>query len=197
MGQYKAIALAYNDMRKLSSQIKDPVSSRGDLPFELSLISLSEGEKFARSKDVKATRTFNRDVRRWANKTAVSLKSSVRSMVRRDISLSDSLKANVYYDRTYAKEANRIGFSFAREGVYIHKGAGKGQGGYIGGHWINRHGERKERAKESAGLQGTGNRRPIRWFDPVIDRRLSELADIVAEYSATMQVDATAIFIEK
>jgi hypothetical protein len=46
-------------------------------------------------------------------------------------------------------------------------------------------------------LQGTGNRRPIRWFDPVVDRRLSELADIVSVYSATMQIDATTIYIEK
>lgn len=184
-------------MPKLSSQIKKQGLRSGDLPFELSIISLSEGEKFARSQDTVATRQFNADVKRWSDSTAFALKSSIRSMVDRDVSLSDSLKAKIYYDRTYAREANRIGFSFAREGVYIHKGAGKGQGGYIGGHWINRHGERKERAKESAGLQGTGNRRPIRWFDPVVDRRLSELADIVSEYSATMQIDATTIYIEK
>jgi len=184
-------------MPKLSSQIKDPVSRCGDLPFELSIVSLSEGEKFARSQDTVATRQFNDDVKRWSNSTAFALKSSIRSMVERDVSLSDSLKAKIYYDRTYAKEANRIGFSFAREGIYIHKGAGKGQGGYIGSHWIDRHGQRKERAPESAGLQGTGNRRPIRWFDPVVDRRLSELADIVSEYSATMQINATNLFIEK
>jgi hypothetical protein len=184
-------------MPKLSSQIKDPVSRCGDLPFELSIVSLSEGEKFARSQDTVATRQFNDDVKRWSNSTAFALKSSIRSMVERDVSLSDSLKAKIYYDRTYAKEANRIGFSFAREGIYIHKGAGKGQGGYIGGHWIDRHGERKERAKSSAGLQGTGNRRPIRWFDTVLDRRLSELADIVSEYSATLQVDATNLYIDK
>lgn len=196
MGYTKIISFATSE--KLSSRIRKATSSlRGSLPFELSIESLSEAEKLERSKDIEATQKFNDDVKKWVDQTTSSLKTSVRSMVANDISLSASLKGKVYFDRTYGKEANRIGFSFSREGVFIHKGAGRGQGGYIGSHWIDRHGQRKERVPESAGLQGTGNRRPIRWFDPVVDRRLSELADIVSEYSATMQINATNLFIEK
>ena len=44
---------------------------------------------------------------------------------------------------------------------------------------------------------GTGNRIPIRWFDPVIDRNLPALADVVAEYAADMQIDATRIYIDR
>ena len=133
----------------------------------------------------------------WAESSKGELRSSISSMVKRDVYLSDSLKANLHYDRKYGSEVNRVGFSFAREGIYIHKGAGRGQGGVIGGRWIDNQGHMKQRSDESAGLQGTGNRKPIRWFDPVIDRRLPLLADLVSEYSATMQINATTIFIEK
>jgi hypothetical protein len=167
------------------------------LPFELSLESISEVEKFQRSKDKESLQKFNTDVKEWADDSKRDLRVSIKSLVKRDVYLSDSLRANLYYDRKYASEVNRVGFSFVREGVYIHRGAGRGQGGVIGGRWIDRHGKQKERSADSAGLQGTGKRKPIRWFDPVIDRRLPVLADIVSDYSATMQIDAANIFIEQ
>lgn len=46
-------------------------------------------------------------------------------------------------------------------------------------------------------LMGTGNRQPIRWFDPIIEKNLPKLADIVADYAADMQIDASRIFIDK
>ena len=183
------------DSRKLSNQIRNSRRPAG-LPFELTLESISEIDKFERAQDKESLQQFNKDVEQWAEQAKQALRLSIKSLVRRDIYLSDSLKANLYYDRKYAKEVNRVGFSFVREGVYIHKGAGKGQGGYIGGRWIDRFGRQQSRAPESAGLQGTGNRKPIEWFNPVIDGKLTQLADIVAEYSATMQVNATNIFID-
>lgn len=183
------------DSRKLSNQIRNSRRPAG-LPFELTLESISEIDKFQRAQDKESLQQFNKDVEQWAEQAKQALRLSIKSLVRRDIYLSDSLKANLYYDRKYAKEVNRVGFSFVREGVYIHKGAGKGQGGYIGGRWIDRFGRQQSRAPESAGLQGTGNRKPIEWFNPVIDGKLTQLADIVAEYSATMQVNATNIFID-
>lgn len=185
-----------NQGRRLSKSLRN--SRRpNDLPFELSLESISETEKFNRAKDKQALNEFNKDVEDWSEQSKQALRISINSMVKRNVYLSDSLKANVYYDSKYAKEASRVGFSFAREGIYIHKGAGRGQGGYIGGRWIDRYGTQKTRASSSAGLQGTGNRKPIRWFDPVIDNRLPQLADLVSNYSATMQINATNIFIEK
>lgn len=183
------------DSRKLSNQIRKSRRPAG-LPFELTLESISEIDKFQRAQDKESLQQFNKDVEQWAEQAKQALRLSIKSLVRRDVYLSDSLKANLYYDRKYAKEVNRVGFSFVREGVYIHKGAGKGQGGYIGGRWIDRFGRQQSRAPESAGLQGTGNRKPIEWFNPVIDGKLTQLADIVAEYSATMQVNATNIFID-
>lgn len=184
------------DRRKLSNMLR--ASRRpSSLPFELSLESISETDKFQRAQDKQALQEFNRNVEEWTDKSKQALRVSIQSMVKRNVYLSDSLKGNVYYDSKYAKEANRVGFSFAREGIYIHKGAGRGQGGAIGGRWIDRFGRMKTRADSSAGLQGTGSRKPIPWFDPVIDRRLPQLADIVSEYSLTMQINATNIFIDE
>lgn len=195
MGLQKRFIEQGQNSRKLTSQFRR--SGRlNNLPFELSLESISETEKYQRAQDKDSLRKFNKDVEEWADQSKQALRGSISSLVKRNVYLSDSLRANLYYDNKYAKEVNRVGFSFAREGIYIHKGAGRGQGGYIGGRWINRHGQRKERAPESAGLQGTGNRKPIPWFDPVITNNLPRLIDIVVEYSVTMQVDATNIYID-
>lgn len=116
-------------------------------------------------------------------------------LVKQDEQLSESIEPNVY---SRNGEAERIGFSFAREGVYIHKGAGRGQGGFRGGsRWTDKHGKLKETNPLSFFKMGTGNRKPIRWFDPVIDKNLPFLADVVAEYAADMQIDATRIFVDK
>lgn len=196
MGYYKRLLEQSQYARKLTSQLRASRRS-SNLPFELSLDTISEIDKFQRAQDKASMKQFNQDVEAWSEKSKQALRVSIKSMVKRDVSLSDSLKANLYYDSKYAKEVNRVGFSFVREGVYIHRGAGRGQGGIIGGRWIDRHGTMKSRAADSAGLQGTGNRTPIPWFDPVIEDRLPQLADIVADYSATMQINATNLFIDK
>ena len=196
MGYYKKLSIERGSSRQLSNQLRGARRSMNNLPFELSFVSISDIDKFHRAQDKESLKTFNKDVEDWAESAKQSLRGSIKSMVKRDVRLSDSLKAKLYYNRKYAKEVNRVGFSFAREGIYIHKGAGRGQGGLTGSRWIDRHGTMKSRAAESAGLQGTGNRKPLRWFDPVIEGRLPQLADLVADYSATMQINATNIYID-
>lgn len=182
--------------RKLSNKLRSARRHMNNLPFELSLESISDIEKFQRAQDKVALKKFNKDVEDWSEDTKDALRRVVKAEVKRDVYLSDSLKANLYYDRKYAKEVNRVGFSFVREGIYIHKGAGRGQGGIMGSRWIDKHGSIKHRDPASAGLQGTGNRKPIKWFDPVVASRLPRLGRIVSDYSATMQINATNIFID-
>lgn len=131
MGYWKKEAINRLDSRKLTNQIRHSRRSV-NLPFELSLETTSEIDKYDRAQDKVAMYEFNRQVEEWSEKSKLALRSSIKSLVRRDVYLSDSLKANIYYNRQYGKEVNRVGFSFAREGVYIHKGAGRGQGGVIG-----------------------------------------------------------------
>jgi len=196
MGYFKNLVVDAQGDRIASKKMKS-ASRRLNLPFELSLETVSELDKFDRSRDKESLQQFNADVEKWTDDSKMALRASIKSLVKRDVSLSDSLKGNLYYDTKYSKEVNRVGFSFVREGVYIHMGAGRGQGGVIGGRWIDKYGKRKTRDDKSAGLQGTGKRKPIEWFDPVIEKRLPKLADTVAEYSATMQINATSLFINK
>ncbi len=160
-------------MKKLSDQMRTPKRKNA-------LLGAREGfsavARYERLQDKEKLKQFNDDVKAWSIDVTRQLRSNVRMLVKQDEQLSESIEPNVYFRNG---EAERIGFSFAREGVYIHKGAGRGQGGFRGG------------------SMGTGNRRPIRWFDPVIDKNLSFLADVVAEYAADMQMDATRIFVDK
>ena len=164
-----------------------------NLPYSIALESLSDIAKAERAEDLSAVRQFNRDVKAWGDESVSALRRSVHSLISRDVVLSDSIKSKVYFDRRYTREANRVGFSFAREGIFIHHGARRGRGGYIGSSWLDKHGTRKFRDPESAGKMQGG----IKWFDPVMERRIPQLADIVANYSADIQVNATAIYIEK
>jgi hypothetical protein len=191
--------------KNLSQQIQDDKNERrrnakhaklNGLPFELDINSLSEVGKYMRAQDPERQDGFNREVIAWAKNVSSQLKASVKSLVKKDVTLSDSIKPNVYYDTKYGREANRIGFSFDREGVYIHRGAGKGQGGFRGGSkWTTKYGKLKETNPASFYKMGLGNRRPLNWFNPAIDRNIEALADIIATYAADMSADATRIYI--
>lgn len=189
-------------MKRLSEQMlgsrRKPKVNLNNLPFEISLESMSESDKFTRRQDKDRVEEFNNDVKAWSIHTTRRLKLNVRAMVKADRKLSDSISPNIYYDNKYgAKEANRIGFSFVREGIHLHKGAGRGQGGSKGSKWYNRFGERKETLASSLNKMDTGNRKAIEWFDPIIDLELPQLADLVADYSATVFIDSSQIYINK
>lgn len=181
----------------LTNQIRNSRRSSDGLPFELSMDSFEGDFKAARVEDKAVTKEYNKDVSDWAKDQQSGLRRSVSQLIRDDIGLSESIKEKVYFNRKGGKEAQRVGFSFLREGIHIHKGAGRGQGGMIGSTWIDRHGQKKTRAPESAGKMGSGNRQKKEWFDSVVDKRLPQLADIVGNYSATLQVNATKLYLDR
>lgn len=165
-----------------------------NLPFELDLVSTSETVKYQRRQDKQRVKDFNKQVEAWCIEATSRLRVSVRAMVKNDSNLSASIQHNLYKEKG---EVNRVGFSFAREGIYLHRGAGRGQGGFMGSSWIDQLGKKRTTNPDAFGKMNTGNRKAVRWFDPVIEKELPFLADIVAEYCADMAVDATRIFIEK
>lgn len=180
-----------NSRRRRSS-----ANARLNLPFEISIENLSESDKFTRRQDLVRVNQFNEDVKQWAQTTTVKLKASVKTLIDHDLILSDSIKPNIYYDHKYAKEANKVGFSFVREGVYVHKGAGKGQGGTKGSKWYNLKGEQKSTQLSSLMKMGTGNRQPKEWFDPIVEKEVPQLADLVGDYSASLIIDTTTLYID-
>lgn len=181
----------------LINQIRSSRRSSEGLPFNVSLESFEGINKAIRTEDKDITREYNDAVSYWSGRRNIELRNSIARSIKRDVSLSSSIKDNVYYNRKGGKEAERVGFSFMREGIYVHKGAGRGQGGVIGSNWIDRHGRKKSRALESSGKMGSNNRMPNEWFDSVVNKKLPQLADIVGNYSATLQVNATSLFIDK
>lgn len=187
-------------MKKLSEQIRTPrkknsiLGSREGLPFEISLESVSAVARYERQQNKEKLKQFNDDIDAWRIDVTRQLRGNVRMLVKQDELLSSSIDSNVYKKNG---EPVRLGFSFEREGIYIHKGAGRGQGGFRGGSkWIDRYGKLKKTNPHSFYKMGTGNRKPIRWFDPIIDKNLPALADVVAEYAADMQIDASRIYVD-
>jgi hypothetical protein len=165
------------------------------------LEAVSDVERYDVARDADRLTAYNEAVMKWQRSLAARLRAtiSVKSMA-----IAKDLKPNTYTDEYGI--INRLGFSFPRHGIYIHKGAGRGQGGYIGSKWnkiktINgiavSTGIIRHTNPESLGKQDEGNRHAFRWFDPIVESRLPELADIVSEHFSAMVIDATKIYIDK
>lgn len=187
-------------MKNLSQQILDSgrrtiAGANEGLPFEITIDDVKSDMKANRLKDETRLQQFNDDVKKWVANVKQELKSNVASFVSNGGSnLSKSISGKVYKKQG---EAYRIGFSFRREGIYLHYGSGREYAGSVGSHWIDRYGVKRETNPNAKFNQGTGKRRAMPWFDPVIERNINALADIVANYSADLAVDATHIFITK
>lgn len=178
-------------LQMLGSRRQSPGAN--NLPFVLNL-DMAEIDKSLRLEDTSAVKKFNDEVRDWTKNATKALKSSVKSLIKNDVLLSDSIIGVV---KVKQKEVKRVSFLFEREGVYVHYGAGRGQGGSVGSTWYNLKGEKKKTDPDSFGKMGKAPRTPIEWFDPVLDWEIPQLADIIADYSATLQMNASQIYIDK
>jgi len=159
-----------------------------DGPLEIDIVSDSLTEKFTRGKDTQNVAEFNAKIRGWGDSVRADLKSSISSLIAHDTKLSNSLK-NTYYSEKKRNnnndiEIDRIGFSFAVEGVYVHLGVGRG---YVrsGGYTIR-----------SAKNRSDHMRRPNEWFNPVIKNHVEELAGIVKSYYSELIINYSRIFIQ-
>lgn len=202
MGLYKRLNENREELRRYNAAKRRAERLAGaDSSRLIRLETISETERFEMAKDADRLTAFNKAVESWADQVTRQLRATVAS---RSLRIARELHPNLYTDKYGI--VNRIGFSFPRHGIYIHKGAGRGQGGWLGSKWekikqingvevstgIVRHTD-----PASLGKQDSGNRRAFRWFDPVVKNRLGELENIVLEYFDTMILDATRIYIEK
>lgn len=202
MGLYKRLTEQREELRRYNASKRRAERLAGaDTSRLIRLETISETERFEMAKDANRLTAFNKAVGRWTDQVTNQLRATVAY---RSLHIARELHPNLYTDKYGI--VNRIGFSFPRHGIYIHKGAGRGQGGWIGSKWekirmINGvevgTGIIRHTNPASLGLQDSGNRRAYRWFDPVIKNRIGELEHIVLEYFDTMILDATRIYIEK
>jgi hypothetical protein len=119
---------------------------------------------------------FNRDVSQWtkAAKDAAVAQISSLGIVHRENSKSpvpaqQALKTS---QRKKAGVTSRISFRMPRHMVFVHKGVGKGT---------------------KITQVGSTNRKPKPWFNPVIEKALPDLLDIVADHQGTMVLNAVMI----
>lgn len=108
---------------------------------------------------------INQEIKKWAKDRQADIKQEINTqgIKHRKNSSSpgpskDTIKARFRTD-PQTGIINRIGFIMPRHMVYVHKGVGK------------------ETPIEKAGQT---NRKAKPWFNPVISRKIDELADIVA-----------------
>lgn len=196
LGDARAEAKRYNAARRRAARLAGDDASR-----LIRLETISETERYQLAQDADRVTAFNKAVEQWAQLVTTQLRATIAS---RSLRIARELHPNLYTDR-YGL-VNRVGFSFPRYGIYIHKGAYKGHGGFIGSKWeqLKRVGGRevstgivRHTNPDSLGKQGTGARRPFQWFDSVIRNRIGELEAVVLDYFDTMVIDATNIYINK
>ncbi len=202
MGQIKNAYDAYNEAKRYNAAVKKQEKLLGKSTSRLIRIeTFSEIERYSMAQDAKRVTEYNNAVIAWQNSVSMQLRAGVIS---RSMRVARELIPKAYTD-DYGI-INRLGFSFPRHGIYIHKGAGKGYGGLIGSKWTKLKkingiefdtGIVRHTNPVSKGKLGTGSRNAFEWFDPVIKNRLPELSDIVLRYFDTMLIDATRIFIDK
>lgn len=203
MGYYKnnrdirTDAKRYNAAKRRANKLSNTPTSK-----LIQMETVSEIERFNLAQDADRLTEFNKAVQKWQNSVAAQLRAGIAS---RSIRIARDLRPKAYTDK-YGL-INRLGFTFPRHGIYIHKGAGRGQGGTIGSNWTKL--KRINGIEVSTGIirhtnpeslnasQGEGNRQAYEWFDPVIRNRLPELNEIVTHYFDTMIIDATRIYIDK
>lgn len=196
LGDARAEAKRYNAARRRAARLAGDDSSR-----LIRLETISETERYEVAKDADRLTAFNKAVEQWAERVTSQLRATIAS---RSLRIARELHPNLYTDR-YGL-VNRVGFSFPRHGIYIHRGAYKGHGGFIGSKWemLKRVGGQevstgivRHTNPDSLGKQGTGARRPFQWFDSVIRNRIGELEAVVLDYFDTMVIDATNIYINR
>ena len=88
----------------------------------------------------------------------------------------------------------RVSVGFAKEGAYIHVGAGRGYAGFKGGTFYSEAQGRRVKVREtSIGKMGTGSRRAFPWLNPQVEALLPELSAIVKEYMVDAWIKSKAI----
>jgi len=123
---------------------------------------------------VEGAEKLNSDIKSWAGETQKELKQQFDSLniqhVDRSPSPRPSREVLENILRSRGGLVSKVSFKFPRHMVFVHKGVGKGV------------------PISLAGSNAT-NRKPKPWFNPVMDKKVEDLADRVADHSADIVVN--------
>lgn len=158
----------------------------------------------------------NAEVKRWSSMVTRKLRTSAarfqkgkEGMVKRkkpsphdEAKLKDNLNYKIY--KNYAL-AEGVGIKIERHGVFVQKGVGRG---YImsGGTVMRGFKTRKEvklyakaqnrAVAEKTATQGGINRKPVDWFNSILNQHVPELADKIAKINADAVINQEHILIK-
>lgn len=131
----------------------------------------------------------NELIQQWTSKVRSSLKTSASQFAdgkkgfvmrpgRGEKKLADSIGSS---NRKRFGEIESISIKFERHGVFVHRGVGRG---------YKKKGLPVVTRFTKDGIK-TLNRKPVDWFNPIMDKYLPELADRLAAINADAAVNAT------
>jgi hypothetical protein len=166
--------------------LEDRMNSRGfsrgqswEGPFDVGIEDTGKTQRWERSRNTEEMDAFNERLKSWGDRVRSAMPGSISSEGIKGTRLSRSIRNTYYYE--YG-EIYRLGFSFRREGIFVHKGVGRG---YVMNNGI------VVKISKSQGF----NRKPKPWFNPVIERFMPELEQIIHEYAESAIVNSTRIYI--
>ena len=148
-------------------------------PFDLGIEETGKTQRFERSRNTEEMEAFNDKLKVWGAKVKAALPPSISSLGIGGKHLGKSIRNTYYYE--YG-EIFRLGFSFAREGIFIHKGVGRG--------YVMKNGVVIKTSKNP-----DGNRMKKPWFNPVVESFIPELEQIIHDYTDTAIINSTRIYI--
>ena len=154
-------------------------SDKWEGPFEIDIRQDQQAPDPSGFKTSEQIEAFNEKVKAWSAKVKSDLVPSIRANDISGIKLSRSIR-NTF--QTEYGEISRLGFSFARHGIFVHKGVGRG--------YQARNGMVVKTSK-TPGF----NRQPKPWFNPVVESHLDELGQIIHDHNEKAIINSTRIFI--
>jgi len=176
MGLFNKMAVELADRR--SGRRYGNVQMTWEGPFDITLQG-SSTDRYQRGSDSVAVEQFNGKVRDWGSRVNAALGPSITSEGIKGTKLRNSIRDNYKYE--YG-EVYRIGFSFKREGVFVHKGVGRG--------YVMRNGVVVKISKTPG-----HNRFPKPWFNRIIDSMIPDLEKIIVDYSDNVVINTLRIYI--
>ncbi len=126
----------------------------------------------------------NAGVKSWFDTTFRLIKMRYMELVQSKDRSGEGLDTLRMRTRQSYGEIDSGSLNFKRYLVWVHKGAGRGQGGSKGSKWIGPDGQLKKTNPLSFGKMNSGTRHAEEWLNPVLDEQVPKLANIVAGFKA-------------
>lgn len=136
---------------------------------------------------------FQESLRAWGDAAKASMQRVLKSKTHGSGALGDSLKVVVSEDSKTSSHS--VGFKFNRYGVYVAYGVGRGwiheNGSVVKGkrtvkkteltYQLLKRGYTKKEISQMS-FEGEKKRKPVDWFDSVLDDRIEDLGTIASQY---------------